>query len=177
MEKHGRLYLIDREGVRVVEEGIELANGLGFSPDSQTLYFTDSAARRIYAYDVEAETGALSNRRIFVQVPDEEGIPDGLTVDREGYVWSAQWYGSQVVRYDPEGTVERRIAMPVTQVSSVGFGGEDLKDLYITTAGEPWPSPLAPPGYDSNVPNTGGSLYRIRLEVQGKLEHQADLAG
>jgi sugar lactone lactonase YvrE len=177
MEKHGKLYLIDRETVRVVDDGIELANGLGFSPDSRILYFADSAARWIYAYDVHPETGALSNRRVWVRVPEEEGIPDGLTVDSEGCVWSAQWYGSQVVRYDPDGTVARRIAMPVTQVSSAGFGGEDLMDLYITTAGESWTSPLAPPGYDFNAPNIGGSLYRLRLDIPGKLEHQADLAG
>src|SRR5207253_6018006 len=128
-------------------------------------------------YGVQPDTGALSNRRVFVQVPADEGIPDGLTVDSEGYVWSAQWYGSQVVRYDPDGAVERRITMPVTQVSSVGFGGDDLTDLYITTAGESWPSPLAPTDYDFNAPNIGGSLYRARLEIHGKPEHHAHLAG
>jgi sugar lactone lactonase YvrE len=178
MEKPGTLYLFSPTGsVRVVEEGILLANGLGFSPDNRTLYFTDSAARAIYAYDVESASGSLSNRRVFVRVPDEEGIPDGLTVDSEGFVWSAQWYGAQVVRYDPDGRVERRIPMPVTQVSSVGFGGDDLRDLYITTAGESWPSPLAPNGYDFGSSNIGGSLYRVRLDTPGKQEHLADLGG
>jgi D-xylonolactonase len=176
MEKPGKLYLVGRDGVRVVEEGVGIANGLGFSPDDRTLYFTDSAERRIYAYAVDAQTGALSGRRVFVQVPREEGLPDGLTVDREGFVWSAQWYGAQVVRYDPEGKVERRIALPVRQVSSVAFGGDDLADLYITTAGEPWPSALAPPGYDFAAPDAGGALYRVRLDVRGRLEHMASLA-
>lgn len=177
MEKTGKLYLIDTEGsLRVVDEGLELSNGLGFSPDDRTLYYADSAARRIYAYDVDAESGDLTNKRVFVQVPRDEGIPDGLTVDAEGFVWSAQWYGSQVVRYDPDGKVERRLAMPVTQVSSVAFGGPDLNDLYITTAGDSWPSPLAPPGYDFNAANTGGSLYRVRLDVKGRLEHRARLS-
>jgi sugar lactone lactonase YvrE len=178
MEKPGKLYLFGRTSrARVVEEGILLANGLGFSPDDRTLYFTDSAARTLYAYDVEPATGDLSNRSTFVRVPAEEGIPDGLTVDSEGFVWSAQWYGAQIVRYDPDGQVERRIPMPVTQVSSVGFGGDDLMDLYITTAGESWPSPLAPKGYDFNATNSGGSLYRVRLDVPGKPEHLADLGG
>jgi D-xylonolactonase len=177
MEKHGRLYLVDTAGaLRVVDEGIELANGLGFSPDNRTLYFADSSARRIYAYDVDPASGSLSRRRVFVQVPREEGLPDGLTVDREGFVWCAQWYGAQVVRYDPDGRVERRIAMPVTQVSSVAFGGDDLDELYVTTAAEPWPSDLAPPGYDLNAPNTGGALYRLRPVVRGKPEHLAALA-
>jgi len=175
MESAGRLYLIEKGGIRVVDDGILLANGLGFSPDERTLYFADSAARRIYAYDVNPETGALSNRRIFVDIPDTEGLPDGLTVDRDGYVWSAQWYGAQVVRYDPNGRVERRIPMPVQQVSSVGFGGEDLTDLYITTAGESWHSALAPPGYDFVGPSTGGSLYRLHLDIAGRPDHLADL--
>jgi sugar lactone lactonase YvrE len=178
MEKPGKLYLFERDGTaRIVDDAIQLANGLGFSPDHRTLYFADSAVRTIYAYEVHPATGALSNRRPFVRVPAGEGLPDGLTVDGEGFVWSAQWYGSQVVRYDPEGKVERRIAMPVTQVSSVAFGGENLTDLYITTAGDSWPSHLAPPGYNFDAANIGGSLYRLRLDIQGRLEHPADLTG
>jgi len=178
MEKRGKLYLIETDGTaRVVDEGIELANGLGFSPDARTLYFADSAARAIYAYDVAEETGALSNRRVFVRVPDTEGIPDGLTVDADGCVWSAQWYGSQIVRYDPDGAVERRVRLPITQVSSVAFGGENWNDLYITTAGESWPSHLAPPGYDFQTLNVGGALYRLRLDVQGRPEYRAGFAG
>jgi D-xylonolactonase len=174
MEKHGKLYRVDPGGqVEVVDEGIELANGLGFSGDGRTLYFTDSAARSIYAYDVDPASGALANRRLFVRIPGHEGVPDGLTVDAEEHVWSAQWYGAQVVRYDPEGRVERRIPMPVTQVSSVGFGGDDLIDLYITSAADPWPSRLAPPGWDPAASNTGGSLYRLRLGIRGRAEHRA----
>lgn len=176
MEKPGALYLIDTDAsIRLVVEGIELSNGLGFSPDDRTLYYADSAARRIYAYEVNAETGELSNKRVFVQVPRDEGLPDGLTVDAEGCVWSAQWYGAQVVRYDPEGKVERRISMPVTQVSSVAFGGRDRNELYITSAGDPWSSSLAPSGYNYDTPNIGGSLYRVKLDIQGRLEHRAAL--
>lgn len=175
MERHGALYLIDGRGApRVVDEGIELANGLGLSGDGRTLYFADSAARAIYAYDVDPDSGTLAGRRLFVRVPGDEGIPDGLTVDAEDHVWSAQWYGGQVVRYDPDGRVERRIPLPVTQVSSVGFGGADLADLYITSAADPWPSRLAPPGWNPAA-DTGGSLYRIRPGVQGRPEHRAAL--
>ena len=176
MEKPGKLYCLQPEAsAQMVDEGIELANGLGLSPDNRTLYFADSAARRIYAYDVDPATGGLANKRIFAQVPGDEGIPDGLTVDAAGFVWSAQWYGGQVVRYDPEGKVERRIPMPVKQVSSVAFGGPDLTELYITTAGAPWPSPLTPAGYTVGETDIGGSFYRLRLDIQGKAEHLADL--
>jgi D-xylonolactonase len=176
MQKTGKLYLIDpRQGIRIVDDGIELANGLAFSVDNRTLYFADSAARRIYAYAVDASSGALSGRRVFVQVPPGDGIPDGLTVDSEDHVWCAMWYGGQVIRYDRSGQVERRIELPVKQVSSLAFGGPALMDLYITTAGETWVSHLAPGDFRFDAPNMGGSLYRVRLDVRGKLEHRSAL--
>jgi D-xylono/L-arabinono-1,4-lactonase len=173
MEQYGRLYLIARGGeIAVVDEGIEVSNGLGFSTDDRILYYSDSTARKIYAYDVDQDSGELRNKRVFVNVPAEEGIPDGLTVDAQGFVWSAQWYGSQIVRYDPDGKVERQIVMPVKQVSSVMFGGKDLSELYVTSAGNSWRSDFAPPGYDFEG-NIGGSLYRIKLDIQGRREHLA----
>lgn len=176
MQKPGKLYLVQRDGsARVVDEGIELSNGLGFSPDGRTLYYADSALRIIYAYDVDARTGTLARKRTFARIGGDEGIPDGLTVDSAGFVWCAQWYGAQVVRYDPDGAVHRRVPLPVTQVASCNFGGPDLMDLYITTAGENWPSPLAPPGYDDRGGKFGGGLYRLRLDVPGMREHEADL--
>lgn len=174
--KPGKLYLVDVDGkARIVDTGISMSNGLGFSPDDRTLYLADSLVRRIYAHDVDPVTGDLSGKRVFAQVPADEGMPDGLTVDAEGYVWSAQWYGGQVVRYDPEGNVNRRIAFPVTQVASVMFGGANLDELFVTTAAAPFKSDYAPPGYDHETPNLGGSLYSIRPGVRGRLEHLADL--
>ena len=170
MERAGKLYLVQPDSsVEVVAEGIELANGLGLSPDLKTLYFADSTARVIYAFDVDEQSGRLSRRRVFVKVPSDEGLPDGLTVDADGFVWSAQWYGSQVVRYDPAGKVERRIAMPVGQVASVEFGGGELDELFITSAGESWKSRFSPPGYDYSKP-VGGAVYRARSGVRGKKE-------
>lgn len=175
MQRPGKLYLVDGAGgVRVVEESVELSNGLAFSPDDRTLYYADSAPRVIYAYDVDGRTGELSGKRVFARVSGDEGIPDGLTVDSQGFVWCAQWYGGQVVRYDPDGKVQRRVPLPVRQVASLNFGGPDLLDLYITTAGENWPSHLAPPGYDYARGNFGGGLYRVRLDVPGKPEHLAN---
>jgi D-xylonolactonase len=174
MEKTGKLYLIAPDAsIRVMDEGMKVSNGLGFSPGNRILYYADSGARRIYAYDVDAATGNLKGRRIFVDVPPAEGIPDGLTVDADGFIWCAQWYGGQVVRYDPDGKIERRLPLPVKQVSSVAFGGADLTDLYITSAADCWPSDLTPPGFDLTAP-MGGSLYRIHLDTPGKPEHMAD---
>ncbi len=138
----GCLFRLDQDGsVHVVDEGFRISNGLGFSPDERTLYFTDSAARVIYAYDYSRKDGALRHRRVFAEVPVEEGLPDGLTVDAEGFVWSARWFGGCVVRYDPDGKVERRIAIPAMQTSSLAFGGPDLTDIFVTSASSPnrWP--------------------------------------
>jgi sugar lactone lactonase YvrE len=170
----GKLFRVDLDGtVHVADEGFQLANGLAFSPDANTMYFTDSAARRIYAYDYLRSTGDLRNRRILVQVQDEEGLPDGLTVDAEGFLWSAQWYGSCVVRYDPDGKVERRITIPAKQVSSIAFGGPDLTDIFITSAAKSWPSPLMPRSYDPLSGNIGGQLYRMNIGLKGKPDYKA----
>jgi D-xylono/L-arabinono-1,4-lactonase len=177
MERHGKLYLIDPSGdVRVVDEGIELANGLALSPDNRTLYFADSAARRIYAYDVDEQTGSLSRKRTFAAFTVEDGIPDGLATDIHGFIYCAMWYGSQVVRLDPQGRVERRIHVPAIQASSVALGGKSLTELFITTAGEAWPSRLAPALFRADAPNMGGALYRVRVEIPGRHEFECAFA-
>lgn len=171
MEKYGKLYLLGTDGsVSVADDGIELSNGLGLSGDQRTLYYADSTARSIYAYEVDPATGTLANRRKFVQVPAEEGLPDGLTVDAEDHVWSAQWYGGQIVRYDPEGKVERRITLPASQISSLAFGGSDFTDLYVTSAAEFWDSSYLPRGFHRGSRPPGGALYRIRTEIPGRPE-------
>ncbi|MGA2984312.1 MAG: SMP-30/gluconolactonase/LRE family protein [Terriglobia bacterium] len=172
----GKLICVDTDGTaRVADDGFDLPNGLAFSPDETILYFTDSVARRIYAYDYDRRTGGLRNRHVLVQVPVDEGVPDGLTVDVEGFLWSAQWYGSSVVRYDPEGKVERRISFPAKQVSSVAFGGKDLNDIFVTSAGKSWPSPVMPKSYDAVSGNFGGQLYCVNLGIQGKLNYRANI--
>jgi D-xylonolactonase len=172
----GKLIRVDRDAtVHVVDDGIHLANGLAFSPDEHILYFTDSAARRIYAYDYDRSTGNIRNRRVLVQVPTEEGLPDGLTVDAAGFLWSAQWYGGCVVRYDPDGRMERRIAVPAKQTSSVAFGGGDLTDIFITSAAKSWPSPLMPNWYDATSGYFGGAVYVTNVGIPGKLDYKANI--
>ncbi|MEW5978782.1 MAG: SMP-30/gluconolactonase/LRE family protein [Acidobacteriota bacterium] len=165
----GHLFRVDTDGkVCVVDEGILLSNGLAFSIDDKQLYFTDSAARCIYAYDYDRGSGRVANRRTLVRVPVTEGLPDGLVVDAEGFLWSARWYGSEIVRYDPDGSVERRISIPAKQVSCLCFAGNDLEDVYVTTAGESWPAPLMPPGYDPINGFFGGPLYRLKPGIPGR---------
>lgn len=173
VERPGSLYLIEPDGrIERLDTGFQLANGLGLSPDHTTLYLADSLARRIYSYPVEPGTGRLGERAVFVEVPPTEGMPDGLTVDSGGGVWSAQWYGGRVVRYTPDGLFDRSIGLPVSQVASLGFGGPDLDTLYVTTAAELWPTGVEPPGFDPTAP-LGGGLYRVDPGVRGMAEHRA----
>ncbi len=165
----GDLIQVETDGTaRVLDEGFKLANGLDFSPDGQTLYFADSAERRIYAYDYDVATGTPKNRRVFADIPIERGLPDGLSVDSEGFVWSAEWYGSQVARYDPDGKLERTIRTPAKQTSSLTFGGPDLTSIVLTSASKSEAMPIMPNGYDPFHGYFGGALYRVTSEVIGK---------
>jgi D-xylonolactonase len=162
------LFRVDRDGsVHVVDEGIAFSNGLALSPDGGTLYFADTVARCVYSYDRRPEDGSLRNRRVFAHIDREEGLPDGLTVDAEGFVWCAHWFGGCVTRYDPDGKRERRVATPAAQTSSLAFGGPDLDEIYITSAALSNALPLAPRGYDPRRVFVGGPLYRFRAGIRG----------
>lgn len=170
----GYLFRVDLDGsVHIVAEGLRLSNGLGFSPDETILYLTDSAARTIYAFDYRRSEGTIRNQRVFVKVPPDEGIPDGLTVDAAGFVWSVQWFGGCLVRYDSAGIEERRIGIPASQTTSMAFGGPDLTDIFVTSASVPDALPLAPPGYRSGEVYTGGKLFHLNLGLQGREEYRA----
>jgi D-xylono/L-arabinono-1,4-lactonase len=163
----GRLYRLDPPAkLTLLREDIGCSNGLGFTPDLQGLYHTDTTARTIYLFDYDRKRGEICNRRIFVQVPDEEGLPDGLTVDSQGYVWSAQWDGSAIVRYTSGGKVDRRIAIPAKKVSSLTFGGEDLSEIYITSArGE----------QRGRERITDGALFSLHQEIVGVSEFLSNI--
>ena len=160
-KRGGTLYRLDADGTLTrVLEGIQISNGMGFSPDLTQFYYTESLARTIWLFDYDRVTGDLNNRRVFVRVPEipSEGVPDGLTVDAEGYIWSARWDGGCLVRYRPDGTEDSRIHFPARKVSCATFGGPNATDLYVTTAG----------GDDKAVNGPGaGALFRLRPGVQG----------
>ncbi|NGM69826.1 SMP-30/gluconolactonase/LRE family protein [Natronolimnobius sp. AArcel1] len=131
----GDLYRVDPDGsVTLVVEDVDIPNGMGFTDDLETFYFTESEAHVIYAFDYDRETGELSNQRTFVEVPTDDGIPDGMTIDENGDIWSARWDGGRVVRYSPDGEVLEEIELPARKVSSATFGGPEYEDLYLTTA-------------------------------------------
>ncbi|MCC6168536.1 MAG: SMP-30/gluconolactonase/LRE family protein [Caldilineaceae bacterium] len=158
-ERLGRLYRLDPDRkLTLLLEGIGTSNGMGLTLDHKQLYYTDSSAKKIYLFDYDRGSGAISNQRVFVDSGDEEGVPDGMTVDAEGYVWSARWDGYRLTRYAPDGSEERRVLFPAKKVSSVTFGGPDYMDMYVTTAGG-----------NNKVENGpgAGALFRLRLGIQG----------
>jgi L-arabinonolactonase len=113
-------------------DGIWLTNTVAFSPDDRVLYVGDSHVKTIFRYDFDLAAGTIANRRPFATV--DRGIPDGSCVDADGCLWNAQFDAGQVVRYTPDGRVDRTIALPVTRPTSCTFGGDDLATLYVTTA-------------------------------------------
>jgi len=119
--------------VHVLEMGIICNNGPCWSPDDKIFYHADTFMQEIYAYDYDIETGGISNKRVFASTKDEPGLADGSTVDEEGYLWNSQVISGQLVRYAPDGTIDRRIAMPVSNITSVMFGGDTLDTLYVTS--------------------------------------------
>lgn len=129
----GALHRIAADGSwTTAMRGVGLANGADFSPDGRRLYFTDTVARTIHVFDHDPASGRLGPPRPFAR--DADCLPDGLEVDADGCVWSAKHGGGKVVRYRPDGTVDRTIRLPVSNPTSVAFGGPDLDRLFITTA-------------------------------------------
>jgi sugar lactone lactonase YvrE len=163
VRERGSLYRLDPDGtVRRMLSRVSISNGLDWSPDGRTFYFTDLALSRVDKFDFEPNTGALKNRRQFVDFPHEIGYPDGLIVDAEGFVWIGLWEGGSLHRYAPDGRLDRILPVPASQTTKCAFGGPDLMDLYITTA---WV------GLDAQAraaqPLAGG-LFRARPGVRGR---------
>lgn len=162
-DRPGRLYRLDRDGsYRILLEGIGCANGMGFTLDGKTLYFTDSEARTIWQFDYDRATGELANQRPAVRTPEGEGVPDGMCVDSQGHLWSARWGGSGVYQYDAAGELLGKIDVPAQRVSCVMFGGDDLKDMYLTTAGGENKTKFGP---------GAGALFHVRPGIQGRPEY------
>ncbi|HWE47195.1 MAG TPA: SMP-30/gluconolactonase/LRE family protein [Caulobacteraceae bacterium] len=131
----GAVYRLDPDWTctRMIEN-LCIPNTLVTSPDGRTLYVAASKSAVIWAYDLDPETGALGSRRLFADTKADKCSPDGSAMDAEGCLWNCQWGGWRIVRYRPDGSVDRIVKMPVEQPSSCAFGGPDLATLYVTSA-------------------------------------------
>jgi sugar lactone lactonase YvrE len=137
----------------LIEKGITFSNGPCFSPDGRTFYFSDSAEYACYAYDYDGATGAISNKRLFVETRPHGGMPDGATVDADGLVWMAIFRGGKIVAFRPDGKVERVVDMPVSLTVSTMFGGPNLDQLYVTT--------IDPTAFGEAAEEGAGYLYVV----------------
>ncbi len=138
-----------------------VTNTMQFSPDGKIFYTCDSAEQMILAFDHDPVTGALSNRRVFASTLEFGCYPDGSAIDADGYLWNAQWAGSRLVRYAPDGQIDRVVNLPVSRPTSCAFGGDDLKTLYITSARVG----LSDAAIDRQP--MAGSLFALDVDVPG----------
>jgi sugar lactone lactonase YvrE len=135
LENRGALWCVrDRKTWTLGDVGFPVSNGPAFSPDGMKMYFNDSANYRTFAYDVSPDDLKPRNRSLFASYTVEEGMPDGLTVDADGCIWTAQWAGARVIRLSPVGEKLLTLHVPTGHVTSVAFGGPGLAELFITTA-------------------------------------------
>lgn len=142
----------------VVFDGVHITNALSFSPDGRRGYVADSLQGRIDQFDLAAD-GALGPRRPFATL--DIGDPDGSATDAAGYVWNAQWGAWRIVRYAPDGRIDRVVPMPVAQPSCCAFGGEDLRTLYITSAKENLPQA------ERDAQPLAGGVFAIKVDTPG----------
>lgn len=157
----GALYrLLPSLEIQKLDEGYVVSNGPAIDPIAGKIYHTDSAARRIYSF--ERENGQLVNKKLFIQFQDDQGFPDGMTVDHEGALWVAHWGGGRVSRFLPDGSLAESLVVPAAQVTSCCFGGEALDELYITTA-----AIHLSPAMRAQQPHAGG-LFVARVDVAGR---------
>lgn len=163
------LYRLNTDGsLDLVWDDIGLGNGIGFSPDERTFYFSDSNKRVIYRADYHVENSSLSNREVLIRLEDDAAVPDGLTIDAAGDIWLAVWDGHCMLHYSAEGELIDKVPFPVKKVSSVNFGGADFGTAYVTTAGgqnrDGDDGPLAGSLFAVNIPGVRGkSDYRSRI--------------
>jgi sugar lactone lactonase YvrE len=130
----GRLYRLDRGELDALDDDIWVSNGVCFSPDDSKMYFADSHVKTIFVYDFDLAAGTLGARRVFAAMGDKPGVPDGSSVDADGFVWNAAFDAGCLIRYAPDGRLDRTVALPVSRPTACAFGGPGLATLYVTTA-------------------------------------------
>jgi sugar lactone lactonase YvrE len=163
----GSLYRLDPGGrVHTMLSGVSISNGLDWSADARVMYFIDSPTRAIDAFDFDLSSGAIANRRTVARIARGHGFPDGMTLDADGCLWVALWSGGAVHRYTPAGALDAVVPVPASRPTSCTFGGDDLGDLFITTAGMKLSA-----AERAQQPHAGG-VFVARPGVTGRAPHQ-----
>lgn len=152
----GALYRLDTDYTwSRRDDGYLVANGPTFGLDSRTLYHADTGARVVHAFDL-SEDGMLSNKRVWLRFNRDWGYPDGMTTDAEGSIWIAHWAGGRISRFFPDGFLDRSISMPATYITSITFGGADLRRMFVTSA-----------AVGCEHESAAGQLFELDAGVQG----------
>jgi sugar lactone lactonase YvrE len=160
----GALYRLDPDGsVHRMLAPVSTSNGIDWSPDGRRMYYVDTPLNRIDVFNYDVATGDICDRRTFVNVPAASGMPDGLIVDADGFIWLALWQGGALHRYASNGRLHRVVPVPVPLVTKCAFGGPDLDDLYITTAR------LGLREDTRTTPSLAGGIFRVKPGVSGRL--------
>ncbi|KEO51370.1 SMP-30/gluconolactonase/LRE family protein [Thioclava indica] len=165
-QSSGALYRYGAQGVSRIVSGLTVSNGLAWSPDGARFYLVDSPLGRIYSFDYNAETGVLSDQRVFKEYGAGAGKPDGICTDCEGNLWVAFWGGARIECLRVDGALLHSVPMPVSQVTSLCFGGADMKTLFVTSAR----IGVKQPGLD-------GDIFALTPPVGGLLATEVRLAG
>jgi sugar lactone lactonase YvrE len=164
-EPIGGIYSLTADGKSEIHDrGFACGNGPGFSPNGRVFYFSDTMVRKVYAYDLDPQTGALANQRLFTEFSEEQGMPDGMTVDAAGGIWICHWEGWRVTRFLPNGKIDLEVRLPVPLVTSCAFAGDALDTLYITTATVGLDAAML-----AQAP-LAGSLFAVKTGHKGLLE-------
>lgn len=164
-EPGGAVYHYRKGALTTIKTGVKIPNATCFSPDGRIAYWTDTPTKKIMQVATDPSTGLpIGEWTLFADVAGHRGWPDGAVVDREGYLWNARWGGSCVVRHAPDGSVDRVVEVPVSQVTCPAFGGPDLKTMFITTAAKNLSAEQLA------AEKHAGSLFSIDLDVAGQPE-------
>jgi D-xylonolactonase len=158
----GGVYRVEQDlSVKRLWQGTDCSNGMGFTPDLKQMYWTCTSSGRIYRYRYSRNNGALEDQTVLVEVPLKQGYVDGMHVDTAGNIWSARWDGFAVHCFSPQGNELLTLQFPVKKCSSVTFGGDDLTEMFITTAGG-----NRADNADDNPLN--GALLRTKVNAKGR---------
>lgn len=161
---HAAFFRLDQQGLSAQIQGISVANGLAWSPDSRVMYIADSPRRQIFQYDYDLDVGIARNRRLFAQTEQQE-VPDGAAVDAEGGYWITMMRSGRLLRYLPDGTLDRDIKTPTRLPTMISFGGRRLDTLYLTTSSYHYPNEEA-----KRQERLAGSVFRFKPGVSGIAE-------
>ena len=167
-DKNGTLYILETNGsIKPIIENLSISNGMGFNQKENLLYHTASLDKTIYQYNYSVSNGSISNKTVFAKTNHPESLPDGMTVDSEDNIWSANWDGSSLHKYEPNGEKVLEVNLPVKKVSSLTFGGKNYSDIFVTTATNG--------NLQEEEGEGAGGVFQITSKTKGKPEYLSNI--